>query len=149
MKTKIVDIKIKRLTPTAKIPTRATDGAAAYDLYSDQDNIRINPLSTVTIDTGISVAIPEGYCGLILPRSGLSLKTPMRIANAPGLIDSDYRGQIKIIIDNISQLYCYIDRGSRIAQLLIMPYPAIRFQEVDDLGSTERGDKGFGSTGTN
>lgn len=150
MKTKIVDIKIKRLTDTAKIPTKGTDGAAAYDLYSDGEPVKLGPISTYAISTGISIAIPKGYCGLVLPRSGLSLKSPLRIANAPGLIDSDYRGEVKIIVDNLAQQgFWDIQPGTRIAQLLIMPYPEIRFQETDDLGSTDRGENGFGSTGTN
>ena len=150
MKTNSVDVKIKLLRPTSKMPTKGTDGSAAYDLYADNANkIVMQPLSTVLVDTGIALAIPNGYCALVLPRSGLSLKSPLRISNAPGLIDSDYRGEIKVILDNIGQGFATIEPGTRIAQLMIIPYPEVRFQETDDLGETKRAEGGFGSTGNN
>lgn len=148
MKIEKVDVKIKLLRKTSKLPTKGSDGAAAYDLYADIDKkIVMQPLSTVLVNTGIALAIPKNYCALVLPRSGLSLKSPLRISNSPGLIDSDYRGEIKVIVDNIGQGFATIEPGIRIAQLMIIPYPEVRFQETDDLGTTERNDGGFGSTG--
>lgn len=149
MKSNTVDVKIKLLTKTAKVPTKGTDGSAAYDLYVDiEKKIVMQPMSTLLVDTGIALSIPKGYCGLVLPRSGISLKSPIRISNAPGLIDSDYTGPIKVIIDNIGQGFATIDPGTRIAQLMIMPVPEVRFLETDTLDETIRGENGFGSTGT-
>lgn len=147
-------IKIKKLTETAKLPTRGSEQAAGYDLYADSINIgerdwvlRIDPGQTVKIGTGVAVAIPEGYFGGIYARSGLSIKNGLAPANKVGVIDSDYRGEIVVALHNHSDKRQLIRQGDRIAQLIVQPYCSFEWQEVDKLDDTERGDGGFGSTG--
>lgn len=143
----MITIKIKKLIPDAKIPEYKSDGASGFDLYASEDVV-IPTGSTCLVPTGISVEIPEGYEMQIRPRSGLSLNSPIRIANTPGTIDSDYRGEIKVIVWN-TDTYCpiTIKKHSRIAQGVIVPVIKAKFEEVEDLNITERGSGGFGSTG--
>ena len=139
-------VKIKKLCSTT-IPTKATSGAAAYDLYA-AENAYIAPGTTVAVATGIAMEIPEGWKGEIYSRSGLA-KHGIVVANAPGKIDSDYRGEIFVLLhNNLLQDIAGIERGDRIAQLEINPIHEVTFEEVDQLSNTDRGDKGFGSTGT-
>lgn len=141
-----IEVKIKKLTPDAKLPTYAHDTDAGADVYSSE-SVTLNPYETKLIGTGIATAIPKGYEISIRPRSGLSLKTPLRIANSPATIDSLYRGEIKIIMTNTGNSPVSIEKGDRIAQMIISPVPMIQWNEVEELDSTERGSGGFGSTG--
>ena len=145
-----MNIKIKRLTETAKIPTRGSDQAAGYDLYADiTDKLTLNPHTTAKIGTGLAIEIPDGYFGAILPRSGMATKKGLRPANTPGLCDSDYRGEYIVAVHNDSNQAQTIEPNERIAQLVVIPYLAVDFTEVDELSDTNRGSGGFGSTGTN
>lgn len=140
-------VKVKRLRADAVIPEYATPGAAGFDLTAVED-VAIAPGETKLVPTGIAVEIPWGYEMQIRPRSGFSLKTPLRIANAPGTIDSDFRGEVKIIVTNTSENKgFYIKKGDRIAQGVIAPVMRAVLEEADDLSETDRGDGGFGSTG--
>ena len=141
-------MKIKRLTETAQLPTRASDGAAGLDLYADvPGSIAIYPGETKKIHTGIAVELRPYHVGLVDPRSGLSTKQGLRLANSVGVIDSDYRGEIIVALHNDSQMVQYIENGERIAQLVVMQYEHEDAQEVEELSGTQRGSGGFGSTG--
>jgi len=140
-------MRIKRLKDNAVIPTRGSEYSAGYDLYSTQ-NEWIQPHETVLIDTGWAMEIPRGHFGAIFARSGLATKQGLRPANCVGVIDSDYRGPVKVAVHNDSTMARYVGEGDRIAQLVILDYYAItQFEEVDDLENTDRGEGGFGSTG--
>lgn len=146
----ITDIKIKLLNEFAKVPTRGSAQAAGYDLYAAVNyDIEIQPHSTVKVDTGISIEIPEGYFGGIYARSGLATKQGLRPANCIGVIDADYRGPIIVALHNDTMYSQRIMAGDRIAQLIIQPYLNVDFNVVDELTDTERGNGGFGSTGMN
>ena len=142
-------MKIKRLDKKAIVPTRGSEYAAGYDLYAafKEEKITIWPHDTIMIDTGWSMEIPEGYFGAIFARSGLAAKQGLRPANCVGVIDSDYRGPVKVALHNDTQEHQIVHQGDRIAQLVIMPYKSIEFEEVDELDDTTRGEGGFGSTG--
>jgi len=142
-----IRVRVKKVHPNAVIPQYQTKGAAGFDLVAVEDVV-IAPWETKLVPTGIAVEIPWGYEMQIRPRSGFSLKTPLRIANAPGTIDSDFRGEVKIIVTNTSENKgFYIKRGDRIAQGVIAPVMGAVFEEADDLSETDRGSGGFGSTG--
>ena len=142
-------MNIKKLTSTAIIPTRGSEKAAGYDLYADTNNVvEIKPHKTKKINTGIAIMIPNGYYGAIVARSGLSTKKGLRPANCTGIIDSDYRGDIIVALHNDSDEVQTIEPHERIAQLVICPFLSVEFNEVDELDETERGENGFGSTGT-
>ena len=144
----MMEIKIKRLSDTAKIPTRESSCAAGYDLYADiPEDITIKPHETVKINTGVAMEIPEGYFGGIAARSGLATKEGLRPANCYGIVDSDYRGQIIVALHNDSDIERVVTPQERIGQIIIQPYLNVTFCEVDDLTETERGSNGFGSTG--
>lgn len=144
-----MNIKIKRLTETAKIPTRGSEYAAGYDLYADiKEPIQIVPHTVEKIPTGIATEIPNGFFGAVFPRSGLSTKKLLNLVNNVAIIDEDYRGEWFIPILNNGLVTQTIEPGERIAQLVLLPYQVIDFEEVDELGSTDRGEGGFGSTGT-
>lgn len=140
-----VKVEIKKLVPDAILPEYAHKTDAGADVFAIEET-PIPPHKTVLVKTGISVAIPVGYEIQVRPRSGLSLKTELRVANAPGTIDSDYRGEICVIMSNTGNLTQTIKKGDKIAQLVIAPVPMIEWVEVDELSSTERGEGGFGST---
>lgn len=145
---KKIDIKLVKLTNNARIPEYKTTGSAGFDFYCIE-NVTIEPKkNAVLIRTGLSVAIPEGYEMQIRPRSGLSFKTMLRIPNSPGTIDSDYRGEIKIIVENIGSEKIEIKEGDRIAQGIINKVPQANFIEVEKLDDTDRSDGGFGHTDT-
>jgi dUTP pyrophosphatase len=141
-----LEVKIKRVHSDAKLPSYAKEGDAGMDLtavsrtFTDESGY-----GYVEYGTGIALEIPEGYYGAIVPRSSIS-KTGMFLANSPGTIDSNYRGELLLRFKAIPDTTIY-EIGDRIAQLIILPYPKIHFKEVDDLSETDRGDKGFGSTG--
>lgn len=139
-------IQIKRLRDTAVIPTRGSEKAAGYDLYATA-NYDIAPHSTVKVGTGISIALPDNSFGAIFARSGLATKKGLRPANCVGVCDSDYRGEYIVPLHNDTDEMMSIEAGERIAQLIVMPFIPVEFEEVDELDETERGNKGFGSTG--
>ena len=129
------------------LPFYATKGSAGMDVYSNEE-LELEPLSTTIVKTGLFVKIPEGYEIQVRPRSGLSAKSKLRIANSPGTIDSDYLGEIGIIIDNISDTYHHlIKKGERIAQLVLKKVEQVEWEEVEEFSEiTERNTGGFGST---
>lgn len=141
-------IKIKKLTDTAKTPTRGSEHAAGYDLYADvKEDVQIKPHETVKIGTGLAMEVPDGYFGAIFARSGLASKEGLRPANCVGVCDSDYRGEYIVAIHNDSEKTRTITADERIAQLVVMPYLPVTFDEVAELTDTNRGEGGFGSTG--
>lgn len=143
-----MEIKIKRLTATAKIPTRESSSAAGYDLYADiEEPVAVKPHETVKIHTGIAMEIPEGYFGGIAARSGLAAKEGLRPANCYGIVDSDYRGPIIVALHNDSEETRTVVPQERIGQIIIQPYLNVSFCEADELSVTARGEGGFGSTG--
>ena len=143
-------IKIKKLKDNAVIPTRGSEYAAGYDLYACIDEpIKIYAEQTVKIGTGLSIAVPDGYFGAIFARSGLATKEGLRPANCVGVADSDYRGEYIVALHNDSATVRVVEPSERIAQLVVMPYLAVEFEESEELDETKRGSGGFGSTGTN
>ena len=144
----MIEIEIKLLNEFAKMPTRGSTYAAGFDLYAATNyEIEIMPHETMKVDTGISMAIPEGYFGAIYARSGLATNKGLRPANCVGIIDSDYRGNVIVALHNDSNYIQKVGIGDRIAQLIISPCPEVELVSVLDLNSTDRGAGGFGSTG--
>lgn len=141
-----MQIKVKKITNRAVIPTKGTQASAGYDLYSC-DKGGIMPGQTCVFGTGLAMEIPEGYFGGIFARSGMATKRGLRPATCVSVIDADYRNEIKVGIHNDSNEPEVIAEGDRIAQLIILPCPDIDFVEVEELSDTERGMGGFGSTG--
>lgn len=143
-----MQIKLKKIKPNAIIPSRMTSGSVGYDIYACIDKEEIMMGNEVkVIPTGIAIEIPEGFEGQIRPRSGLARKNFVTVLNSPGTIDSDFSGQIEIILINHSSNIVYIRNGMRIAQLIIAKCEQVDFEVVTELNNTERGNKGFGSTG--
>lgn len=141
-------IRIKRLNDKAKIPHRGSDGAAGYDLYAcTNEPYNIPPHTTKKVETGLSIEIPHGYFGAIFARSGLATKEGLRPANCTGVCDEDYRGEYVVALHNDTDIEKTINPNERIAQLVILPYLPVEFEEVDELSGTDRGESGFGSTG--
>lgn len=144
----VTDIRIKKLRDTAKIPTRGSNEAAGYDLYADiQSPVRIEPGSVMKIGTGISTQLPPDMAALIFPRSGLSTKKGLRLANCVGLVDPDYRGEYIVALYNDSETPQIVMPGERIAQVVFSPFYKVNFIETDELNDTERGEGGFGASG--
>ena len=143
-----MDIQVKRLTDSARLPERGSDEAAGYDLFADLDGeVTIAPHETFMVHTGIAVAIPSGYFGGVYARSGLSAREGLRPANCTGVIDADYRGEIMVALHNDSAEKKVITPGQKVAQLIIQKFEAVSFLECDELSDTARGAGGFGSTG--
>lgn len=143
-----VNVNIKRLNDRAIIPSYGSEYAAGADLYACiEGEIEIAPHTTVVVPTGIAIELPLGYAGLIYARSGLATKRGLAPANKVGVVDCDYRGEVKVALHNHSQEVQRIAVGERIAQLVITPYLTARFVECDTLSETVRGSGGFGSTG--
>ncbi len=143
-------LRIKKLNPNATIPSYGTDYAAGADLYACIDEpVSIGCGETKMIGTGIAMEIPTGYVGLVFARSGLACKKGLAPANKVGVIDSDYRGEIKVALHNHNGFgdALTVEAGERIAQISIVPYLKAEFDVVDNLEDTERGEGGFGSTG--
>ena len=138
-------IKIKLLNDAAKIPTKAHKSDAGWDLYASYTSQPVYPHKRRLVSTDISIAIPDGYCGLIWPRSGLSVKKVIDVL--AGVIDSGYRGEIKVCLLNTSDQIVHIHPADRIAQLIIQKVEDVKFLEVDNLDDTDRGEGGFGSSG--
>lgn len=142
-----VVLPIKRLDPTVELPNYAYDGDAGLDLRSNED-VTLAPFERRLVGTGLAVAIPEGYAGFVQPRSGLALREGLSMANTPGLIDAHYRGELKVCAINLDpSKSIHIERGERIAQLVIQQVPVVSLLEVDELDETDRGTGGFGSSG--
>lgn len=143
----VIDIVNKSKHP---LPSIATPGSAGLDLKANLDqDIRLKPLERVAIPTGLFISIPLGYEGQIRSRSGLSFKHGIIVINAPGTIDSDYRGELKILLINLSNEDYIVHDGDRVAQLVISSYAVPAWNLVDDLDKSQRADNGFGSTGLN
>lgn len=143
-----LNIKTKRLDPRAKLPVRSSKTAAGADLYALLDEpITVAAGTTEFIRTGIAIEIPDGYAGFVFARSSLGSKFGLAPANKVGVIDSDYRGEIRVALHNHSTNDAVVEPFQRIAQLVIMPVASAEFTEVTDLSDTERGTGGFGSTG--
>jgi len=145
-----VEVRVRRLAHAAGLglPTYATAGAAGADLAAAVTaDLVVGPGERVAVPTGLVVALPDGYEGQVRPRSGLALRSGITVANAPGTVDSDYRGEVMVILVNLSDQAFTVRRGDRIAQLVCAPVTSAVFREVDRLDGTERGGGGFGSTG--
>jgi dUTP pyrophosphatase len=138
-------LKVELVHPNAKLPVRSTSFAAGYDLHSPIDSLTIPPGEQVLIKTGVKVCIPQGWCGQIWPRSGLAYKN--RIDRRAGLIDSDYRGEIGVILVNESKEPFIVQKGDRIAQMVLVRHGDMQVVMVESLEESERGEGGFGSTG--
>ena len=144
----MVKILVKKFDKNIKLPAYKTSGSSGMDLVAYVKNkIIINPGKTATIPTGISMAIPQNYEIQIRPRSGLAAKKGISVLNTPGTVDSDYRGEVKIILINLSKKSFIVKAGDRVAQLVLCPVAKAKFKEVKNLPSTVRGKGGFGSTG--
>jgi dUTP pyrophosphatase len=142
-----ITVHIKRLDADVELPAYAYEGDAGLDLRSAVDVV-LEPFERALIPTGLAIALPDGYAGFVQPRSGLAIKQGLSIVNTPGLIDSHYRGELKIIAINLDpRERITIARGDRIAQLVIQQVPTVRLVEVDELDATSRGTGGFGSSG--
>lgn len=143
-----VPVLLRRLHPDVPVPVRAHPGDAAVDLVS-VDAIDLGPGERVSVGTGLAVALPAGFAAFVLPRSGLAARHGLTIVNAPGTIDAGYRGEVRVTLLNTDRAErVVLDRLSRIAQLIVMPVPSVRFVEVASLPGSARGEQGFGSTGT-
>ena len=138
-------IQIKRISKKVLIPKYETPGSSGMDI---EKNITIEPGEKALIPTGFTLSVPKGYEVQIRPRSGLAIKKNISVLNTPGTIDSDYRGEIKVILVNFGKEKFLVENGSRIAQMVVCPIVQATLQEVEDLTKTKRGTGGFGSTGT-
>ena len=146
----MAQVKIKKLDPNATIPTSGSAFAAGYDLYaclSGDGEVTIPAHHTVMVPTGIAVALPEGTFGGVFARSGLASREGLRPANCVGVVDSDYRGELKVPMVNLGREAYTIQPGERVAQLCIAPVYTAAFVPAEELGDTQRGEGGFGSTG--
>ena len=144
----MLKIKIKKLSDNAVIPQYMTEYSAGMDIYAcTKEEIILKPMSRKLIPTGIALSIPKGYEAQIRPRSGLAIKNGITLLNSPGTIDADYRGEIKIILINLSNDDFTINNGDRIAQMVINKTEKITFEITNNLDETNRGEGGFGSTG--
>ena len=141
-------VKIKQINPNAKIPTYGSEGAACFDFYACIDKpVTINPKSSVNLPTGLQFEIPEGYVMLMYSRSGHGFKNNLRFVNSVGVIDSDYRGEVRIGLFNDGITPYIVKPQERLAQAMIVPVSQVSFQAVETLTDTKRGAGGFGSTG--
>ena len=144
----MTDINVKKLNDFAKLPTRGSSSAAGFDLYAATDSIiDIAPHSTMKIDTGLSFELPEGTFAGIFARSGIATKRGLRPANCTGIIDSDYRGPVIVALHNDTDEIQSVEPGERIAQMILLPFISMDFNEVNELSDTVRGEGGFGDSG--
>ena len=142
-------ILIKRLSKEVSLPKYETIGSSGMDLAANIDsNINIKPGKIAIIPTGLALSIPKGFEVQLRPRSGLAAKHKVSVLNTPGTIDSDYRGEIKVILINLNDVPFKVEKGLRIAQMVVCPVVQAQIQEVEHLSETERGKGGFGSTGS-
>ncbi|NVJ15159.1 dUTP diphosphatase [Myxococcus sp. AM010] len=144
-------VKVRRVRPHAEplpLPRYETAQAAGLDLRADIDGERVlGPLERLAVPTGLALALPAGYEGQVRPRSGLALRHGVTLLNAPGTVDADYRGEVQVILVNLSNEPFTLRRGDRVAQLVVAAVPPVALQEVEVLEETSRGGNGFGSTG--
>jgi dUTP pyrophosphatase len=144
----LIELPIRRLREEAVVPERAYEGDAGLDLAACE-RVELGPGERAVVGTGLAVAIPEGYAGFVQPRSGLADRHGISSVNSPGLIDSGYRGEIKVILLNTDPSTPFVvEYGMRIAQLVVVPVPELEVIETDELPATERGVRGHGSSGT-
>jgi len=144
----MIKVLVKKLNPKAELPKYKTEGSSGMDLMALIENpIKIKPQNSALISTGLSIAIPEDTEIQIRPRSGLAAKSSISVLNTPGTIDSDYRGELKIILFNHGKEEFTVKNNDRIAQMILMPVMKAEFEEVEELPKTVRGSGGFGSTG--
>ena len=144
----MVKVLVKKLNPEVQLPSYKTDGSSGMDLLAFINNpVTIKPGTSELIPTGISIAIPKNFEIQIRPRSGLAAKSSISVLNTPGTIDSDYRGEIKIILFNHGEKEFFVNNNDRVAQMVLAPIAKVDFNEVDNLPNTLRGKGGFGSTG--
>jgi dUTP pyrophosphatase len=142
----VIEVEIVRLRADARVPERAYAGDAGVDLAACEP-LTLAPGERALVPTGLAVAIPEGYAGFVQPRSGLAARHGVTIVNAPGLIDSGYRGEIQVVLLNTDRETTFsAEAGERIAQLVILPVPEVALKEVEELPPSERGVRGFGSS---
>jgi dUTP pyrophosphatase len=142
----VIELPIQRLRADAVVPQRAYDGDAGLDLAACE-RVELAPGERALVGTGLAVAIPDGYAGYVQPRSGLAAKHGITIVNTPGLVDSGYRGELKVILLNTDAREPFVvEAGMRIAQLVVLPVPPVDPVVVDELPGTERGERGFGSS---
>ena len=144
----MIELPIRRLHEDATLPERAYSGDAGLDLATCE-RVELGPGERAIVPTGLAVAIPEGYAGFVQPRSGLAARQGISVVNSPGLIDSGYRGEIRVVLLNTDAEHTFVaEAGDRIAQLVVLPIPELELVEVDELPETERGVRGFGSSRT-
>jgi dUTP pyrophosphatase len=144
----VTELPIRRLQAEAALPVRAYPGDAGLDLAA-RERVEIGPGERAVVGTGLAVAIPDGHAGLVVPRSGLAARHGIGIANAPGLVDSGYRGEVQVVLVNTDRTEAFtVEPGMRIAQLVVVPIAATLPVDVDTLPETQRGAAGFGSSGT-
>lgn len=152
VKPKVLKVLVKRTNPNAVIPSYKTDGAACFDLMTQED-IYLRTLNAsdkaMMVHTGLAFEIPKGYHMKIFLRSSTGLNTHLRLANGTGIIDADYRGEVMLLVENVSKYPVSIPKGTRIAQGMIEKNIPVVFEEVKELSDTQRGQGGFGSTGVN
>ena len=142
----MIELPVLRLRDEATIPERAYAGDAGLDLASCE-RVELAPGGRATVGTGLAVAIPDGYAGFVQPRSGLAARHGITIVNAPGLVDSGYRGEVKVVLHNTDARAPFlVEPGMRIAQLVVVPVPGVAAVEVVELPASERGERGFGSS---
>jgi dUTP diphosphatase len=142
-----VELHVRRLSDAATLPTRAHEGDAGLDLYAAEPAI-LAPGERISVGTGVAIEIPEGHAGLVLPRSGLAARHGIALVNAPGLIDSGYRGELRVLLLNTDRAETFeIGAGDRVAQLLITPFAEVEPVESGELAASTRGEDGFGSSG--
>jgi dUTP pyrophosphatase len=142
----LIELPIQRLREDAVVPERAYAGDAGLDL-SACEQVELGPGERALVGTGLAVAIPEGYAGFVQPRSGLAARHGLTVVNSPGLVDSGYRGELRVVLLNTDATEPFVvEPGMRIAQLVVLPVPELEPVEVDELPSSERGVRGFGSS---
>ena len=144
----MIELPITRLRADAIVPERAYSGDAGLDLASCE-RVELGPGQRALVGTGLAVAIPEGYAGFVQPRSGLAARHGLSVVNSPGLVDSGYRGELRVVLLNTDTKEPFVvEPGMRIAQLVVLPVPELELVEVDELPASERGVRGFGSSAT-
>jgi dUTP pyrophosphatase len=142
----VIEVAVRRLRDDAVVPERAYDGDAGLDLAACE-SVTLEPGERATVSTGIAVEIPPGYAGFVQPRSGLAARHGIGVVNSPGLIDSGYRGEVRVVLLNTDRSMPFtVEPGMRIAQLVVVAVPAVRLVEVEELAGSERGARGFGSS---
>lgn len=142
----MIEVAVRRLRGDATLPVQAYPGDAGLDLVACE-GVRLAPGERAVVPTGIAVEIPDGYAGFVQPRSGLAARHGIGIVNSPGLIDSGYRGEIQVVLVNTDPRTSFdVERGMRIAQLVVAPIASVRLVEVDELATSDRGARGFGSS---